>query len=142
MYCDLWPYVLWPLDFQIQKRIVSVVSAETIWGNTVSKFFDCRISANSFRGNYSFLNFEIQRSQYLHKCEETIQGQKLYEEIRYIRPAKIMKRDNKNWAHLYIENKVFKKLHLVGWSSKKKPRKIPQIFGFENQNLVIFEQVL
>ena len=32
MYCDLWPYVLWPLDFQIQKRIVS---AETIWGNTV-----------------------------------------------------------------------------------------------------------
>ena len=33
MYCDLWPYVLWPLDFQIQKRIVS---AETIWGNTVS----------------------------------------------------------------------------------------------------------
>ena len=33
MYCDLWPYVLWPLDFQIQKRIVSV---ETIWGNTVN----------------------------------------------------------------------------------------------------------
>ena len=28
----MWPYVLWPLDFQIQKRIVS---AETIWGNTV-----------------------------------------------------------------------------------------------------------
>ena len=23
MYCDLWPCVLWPLDFQIQKRIVS-----------------------------------------------------------------------------------------------------------------------
>ena len=34
MYCDLWPYVLWPLDFQIQKRIVS---AEYIWGNTVSE---------------------------------------------------------------------------------------------------------
>ena len=32
MYCDFWPYVLWSLDFQIQKRIVS---AETIWGNTV-----------------------------------------------------------------------------------------------------------
>ena len=31
LYCDLWPYVLWPLDFQIQKRIVS---SETIWGNT------------------------------------------------------------------------------------------------------------
>ena len=23
MYCDLWPYVLWSLDFWIQKRIVS-----------------------------------------------------------------------------------------------------------------------
>ena len=34
MYCDIWPYVLWPLDFQIQKRIVS---AETIWGNMVIK---------------------------------------------------------------------------------------------------------
>ena len=32
MYCDLWPYLLWPLDFQIQKRIVY---EETIWGNTV-----------------------------------------------------------------------------------------------------------
>ena len=32
MYCDPWSYVLWPLHFQIQKRIVS---AETIWGNTV-----------------------------------------------------------------------------------------------------------
>ena len=31
MYCDLSPYVRWPLDFQIQKRIVSV---ETIWRNT------------------------------------------------------------------------------------------------------------
>jgi hypothetical protein len=27
MYCDFWPYELWPLDFQVQKRIVS---AETI----------------------------------------------------------------------------------------------------------------
>ena len=32
MYCDLWPYVLWPLDFGIQ---IGIVSAETIWGNTV-----------------------------------------------------------------------------------------------------------
>ena len=31
MFCDLWFYVLRPLDFQIQKRIVS---AETIRGNT------------------------------------------------------------------------------------------------------------
>ena len=41
-------------------------------------------------GNYSFLNLEIQRSQYIrpkvtvHKGAETIQGRKLYEEIRYV----------------------------------------------------------
>ena len=58
-----------------------------------------RISANSFRGNYSFLKFFVQRSQYisikfpLHKPsenrgnysrEETIQGRKLFAEIRYM----------------------------------------------------------
>ena len=50
-----------------------------------------RISSYSFLGNYSFLNLEIQRSQYIrpnkvtvHKCAETIQGRKLYEEIRYL----------------------------------------------------------
>ena len=49
-----------------------------------------RISSYSFRGNYSFLNLEIQRPQYIrpkvtvHKCAETIQGRKLYEEIRYL----------------------------------------------------------
>ena len=47
-----------------------------------------RISSYSFRGNYSFFDLEIQRSQYIsskvtvHKCAETIQGRKLYEEIR------------------------------------------------------------
>ena len=61
--------------------------------------FIYRISANSFRGNYSFLELFGQRSQYisikfpLHKPpenrgnywrEEIIQGQKLYEEIRWI----------------------------------------------------------
>ena len=40
MFCDLWPYILWPLDFIIQKRIVS---DETIWGNTVSKLFSLYI---------------------------------------------------------------------------------------------------
>ena len=45
MYCDPWPYVLWPLDFQIQKIIVS---AETIWGNTVFEvvftwWFQCSV---------------------------------------------------------------------------------------------------
>ena len=36
----------------------------------------------SFPGNYSFLDLEIQRS--VHKCAETIQGRKLYEEMRYV----------------------------------------------------------
>ena len=49
-----------------------------------------RISANTFRGKYSFLKVEIQRSKYIrpkvtvHKCAETIHGQKLYEEIRQL----------------------------------------------------------
>ena len=48
-----------------------------------------RISSYSFCGNHSFLNLEIQRSQYIrpkvtvYRCAETIQGRKLYEEIRY-----------------------------------------------------------
>ena len=37
-------------------------------------FFKCTPAV----GNHSFLNLEI------HKCAETIQGRKLYEEIRYI----------------------------------------------------------
>jgi hypothetical protein len=50
-----------------------------------------RISSYSFRGNYSFLNLEIQRSQYIrpkvpvHKCEETIQGRKLSKGGNYMR---------------------------------------------------------
>ena len=40
-----------------------------------------RISSHSFQGIYSLLNLEIQRSQYI---RPTIQGRKLYEEIRYV----------------------------------------------------------
>ena len=40
MYCDLWPYVLWSLDLQIQKRLVS---AETIWENTVCIYLPIEI---------------------------------------------------------------------------------------------------
>ena len=50
-----------------------------------------RISSYSFRGNYSFLNLEIQRSHYIrpkvtvNKGSETIQERKLFEEIYGIR---------------------------------------------------------
>ena len=49
------------------------------------------ISSYSFRENYSFLNFEIQRSQYIrpkvtvHKGAETIQGRKLFKGGNYMR---------------------------------------------------------
>ena len=49
------------------------------------------ISSYCFRGNYSFLNLEIQRSQYIrpkvtvHKCAETIQGRKLFKGGNYMR---------------------------------------------------------
>ena len=49
------------------------------------------ISSYSFRGNFSFLNLEIQRSQYIrpkvtvHKGAETIQGRKLFKGGNYMR---------------------------------------------------------
>ena len=58
MYCDLWPYVLWPLDLQIQIRIVSSpfefsihkrkLHEETVWN--VQAFMNSK--NNSCRGNY------------------------------------------------------------------------------------------
>ena len=66
--------------------------------HTFSSVIDCtyRISANSFRGNYSFLNlalFTVTFDLYfinLNSCrgnysrEETIQGRKIFAEIRYL----------------------------------------------------------
>ena len=55
----------------------------------LSVFLTYPISIYSFHKNYSFLTLEIQRSQNIrpkvtvNECEETIQGRKLYEEIRY-----------------------------------------------------------
>ena len=54
-----------------------------------------RISSYSFRGNYSFLNLVIQRSQYIrpkvtvHKGTETIQGRKLFKGGNYSRAETI-----------------------------------------------------
>ena len=53
--------------------------------------FIYRISSYSFRGNYSFLKLEIQRSQYItpkvtiYKGAETIQERKLFKGGNYIR---------------------------------------------------------
>jgi hypothetical protein len=72
------------------------------WGvkTRVSKFgflnsgFKIRVS--KFRGNYSFLNLEIQRSQYIrpkvtvHKGVETIQGRKLFKGGNYMRKYSIL----------------------------------------------------
>ena len=50
-----------------------------------------RISSYSFRGNYSFLTLEIQRSQYIrpkvtvHKGAETVQGRELFKGGNYMR---------------------------------------------------------
>ena len=49
-----------------------------------------RSSSYSFRSNYSFLNLEILRSQYIgpkvivHKCAENIQGRKLFKGGNYM----------------------------------------------------------
>ena len=58
-----------------------------------------RISANSFRGNYSFLNLTLCTVTFgcsTYRCgnylrEETIQGRKLFAEIRYSKSSKIAK---------------------------------------------------
>ena len=54
-------------------------------------------SSYSFRGNYSFLNLEIQRSQYIrptkvtvHKGAETIQRRKLFKGGNYMRKYGIL----------------------------------------------------
>ena len=58
------------------------------------------ISSYSFRGNYSFLNSEIQRSQYIrpkvtvHKCAKTIQERKLFKGGNYLRKYGIRKERN------------------------------------------------
>ena len=54
-------------------------------------FSNYRISSYSFRGNYSFLNLEVPRSQYIrpkvtvHKGAETIQGRKVIKGGNYMR---------------------------------------------------------
>ena len=77
MYCDLWPYVLWPLHFQIQKRIVS---AETIWGNTVFKSnFRFRIKIDNkyhITALFIFIKMPIWRS--LIKCKPNSISWKLF----------------------------------------------------------------
>ena len=71
-------------------NLINLLALHFISESFYLNIFTYRISSYSFRGNYSFLNLEIQRSQYIrpkvtvHKGAETIQGRKLYEEIRYL----------------------------------------------------------
>ena len=85
--------------FLFSEQIFLFIKYMQIWIEVQIFCLDCSLisfckrntvfpqSSYSFRGNYSFLNLEIQRSQYIrlkvtvHKCAETIQGRKLYEEI-------------------------------------------------------------
>ena len=82
MYCDLWSYVLWPLDFQILKRIVSV---ETIWGNMVwcssSYIFHCNpmvhiCSVHKFHCSPKYIHTSL-RVQ-LHSFVVVSDAQKIY----------------------------------------------------------------
>ena len=76
------------------------------------------ISSYSFRGNYSFLNLEIQRSQYIrpkvtvHKGAETIQGRKLYKEIRY------------SFVHNFVARPEIEKFFCFFFEIKKKKYEI------------------
>ena len=73
--------------------------------NFTSKYSRYRISSYSFHRNYTFLNLEIQRSQKIRpkvtvqKGAETIQGRKLYEEIRYLEYLEV-KFNKTNSVHL------------------------------------------
>ena len=66
----------------------SIIKHEQI---SLPRKFKYRISSYSFRGNYSFLNLETQRSQYIRpkvtvqKGAETIQGRKLFKGGNYMR---------------------------------------------------------
>ena len=67
--------------FSLMKKLRCGSDGSSFFSSTI----DCRclayrISANSFRGNYSFLNLALCT---VTKGVETIQGQKLFVEIRY-----------------------------------------------------------
>ena len=75
-----------------------------------------RISSYSFRGNYSFLNLEIQRSQYIrpkvtvHKGAETIQWRNLFKDGNYMRKygiqifssLMILKNNQRKYSKKYV----------------------------------------
>ena len=80
-------YGIYVLDYQFSKCFRSLEQ------------FTYRISSYSFRGNYSFLNLTLCTVTFgnsTYRCgyysrEETIQGRKLYEEIRYISRISFLK---------------------------------------------------
>ena len=84
--CRSWKGILVIFHFEkFTPKSACSITFECFFSNN-----DYRITSYSFRRNYSFLDLEIQRSQYIrpnvtkHKCAENIQGRKLHEEIRYL----------------------------------------------------------
>ena len=81
------------------ENLVEIIPVFSTFSNIFKKknIYIYRISANSFRGNYSFLNLALCTVTFdlyfinLNSCrgnysrEETIQGRKLFAEIRYIK---------------------------------------------------------
>ena len=117
-----------------------------------------RISANSFRGNYSFLNlalFTVTFDLYfinLNSCrrnysrEETIQGRKLFAEIRHFKKPVEINRGKVTLFQFLINQKTFKQLnseliYAVIVSPKMPGAEILQIFGWHfrrNDDLTTF----
>ena len=71
---------------------MSSMHETTLMNNSMAilDMYNYRISSYSYRGNYYFLNLEIQRSLYImpkvtvHTCAETIQGRKLFKGGNYV----------------------------------------------------------
>ena len=82
---------IYEIDFEYFRKICVGMATYSSLRNSFKKYM-YRISANSFRGNYSFLNLSLCTVTFDHstyRCgnysrEETIQGRKLFAEIRYV----------------------------------------------------------
>ena len=91
-------YFIWLVLQHFQPSyLVSLEMSMQNPNSTLSAELAYHISSYSFRGNYSFLNLDIQRSQCIsskitvHTCAETIQGRKLFKGRNYMRKCGIQR---------------------------------------------------